>query len=107
MLRIDTNQDTSPLTSGPVVLHLSGQLVAATLPSLKLLLESARASGWEVDLDMDGVARIDRVASEYLAHAISAGTRLLRCPLSVRVWPRARGAAGENDRESAEKGEKV
>ena len=89
MLRIDTNQEPSTARRKPVVLRLSGQLVAATLPSLEPLVESARAAGREVELDLDGVVRTDRAASEYLARVTGAGVRLLRCPLSVRVWLRA------------------
>lgn len=86
MLRIDSNQNSSTNPREPVVLTLSGQLVAATLPSLRSLVEIAWVAGKKVELDLDGVVRADRAAAEYLANISRAGVLLHRCPLSLRVW---------------------
>lgn len=97
MLRIDTNQDPSTNTHEPVVLSLSGQLMEATLSTLQPLVESARAAGREVELDLDGVVRADRAGAEYLARLSRAGVRLRRCPLSLRVWLRVPAASVSDD----------
>ena len=99
MLRIETNQDTSTSPREPLVLSLSGQLMEATLPTLQPLVESARAEGRELVLDLDGVFRADRVGAEYLARVNRAGVRLRRCPLSLRVWLRVAGRAVKDEEE--------
>lgn len=99
MLRIDTNQDPSTNPGEPVVLSLSGQLLEATLSTLQPLVESARATGREVELDLDGVVRADRAGAEYLARVSGAGVRLRRCPLSLRVWLRVAGRTVKDEEE--------
>jgi ABC-type transporter Mla MlaB component len=99
MLRIDTNQHSPTNPREPVVLSLSGQLVEATLPTLRPLVESARAEARELELDLDGVVRADRAGAEYLARVSGAGIRLRRCPLSLRVWLRVAGRAVKDEEE--------
>ncbi len=99
MLRIDTSQDPSTNPRKPVVLTLSGQLTEATLSSLQPLVDSARATGREVELDLNGVVRADRAAAEYLERVSSEGVRLCRCPLSLRVWLRVAGGTVKDEEE--------
>ena len=101
MLRIDTNQDPSTNPREPVVLSLSGQLMEATLTTLQPLVESARATGREIEFDLDGVVRADRAGAEYLARLSGAGVRLRRCPLSLRVWMRVADRAVKDTEETA------
>ena len=100
ILRIESNQNSSALPGEPLVLRLSGQLVAATLPSLEPLLESALIAGREVELDLDGVVRSDRVASEYLSRVSRIGVQLRRCPLLMRVWLRIARRTAKNKRDN-------
>jgi anti-anti-sigma regulatory factor len=99
MLRIDTDQDPSTNASEPLVLQLSGELVAETLFSFRPLVEGARAAGREVALDLDGVVRADRAGAEYLARLSEAGVRLRRCPLSLRGWLRIAGLTVKDEEE--------
>jgi ABC-type transporter Mla MlaB component len=97
MLRIDTNQDPSTNPREPVVLSLSGQLMEAALATLQPLVDSVRATGREVELDLNGVVRADRAAAEYLERVSRAGVRLCRCPLSLRVWLRVAGGTAKDE----------
>ena len=99
MFRIDTDQDPSTNPSEPLVLRLSGQLVAATVSTLQPLVESARAEGRGLELNLDGVVRADRAGAEYLARLSKAGVRLRRCPLGLRVWLRIAGRAVKDEEE--------
>ena len=99
MLRIDTDRDPSTNASEPLLLSLSGELVAETLLSFRPLVEGARAAGRDVALDLGGVVRADRAGAEYLARLSKAGVRLRRCPLSLRVWLRIAGRAVKDEEE--------
>jgi hypothetical protein len=83
----------------PVVLRISGRLVAEHVDTLRALLEQ---EGRAVAIDLTDVLLADREAVKLLAVAETNGTELRKCPPYIREWvtrERAETNAGRSDQD--------
>jgi anti-anti-sigma regulatory factor len=76
---------------GATVFVLSGVLDTEHVARLQELLATAEAG--RIVLDLREITLVDRVAVQFLARVILAGTEIVNCPEYVRSW-----IAAENGR---------